>query len=51
MPAVCLTRPQYVLRSYWESGSARLPGREADMVAAVLRGVCRGVGDEGKRRG
>ena len=47
MPAVCLTRPQYVLRSYCESGSARLPGREADMVAAMLRDVCCGVDNEG----
>lgn len=36
MPAVCLTRPQYVLRSYCDSGSSRLPGREADIVAWVL---------------
>lgn len=36
MPAVCLTRPQYVLRSYCESGSSRLPGMEADMLAWVL---------------
>lgn len=36
MPAVCLTRPQYVLRSYCDSGSSRLPGIEADMLAWVL---------------
>lgn len=36
MPAVCLTRPQYVLRSYCDSGSSRLPGREADMLARGL---------------
>lgn len=36
MPAVCLTRPQYVLRSYCDSGSSRLPGMEADMLAWVL---------------
>lgn len=30
-PAVCLTRPQYVLRSYRDSGSSRFPGREADI--------------------
>lgn len=34
-PAVCFTRPQYVLRSYWESGRSLLPGREADIVAAL----------------
>lgn len=37
MPVVCLTRPQYVLRSYCDSGSSRLPGREADMLGDVLR--------------
>ena len=31
--ADCFTRPQYVLRSYWEAGRSRCPGREADMVA------------------
>lgn len=36
MPAVCLTRPQYVLRSYCESGSSRLPGMEADMLTWAL---------------
>lgn len=36
MPAVCLTRPQYVLRSYCDSGSSRLPGKEADMLASAL---------------
>ena len=24
--AECWTRPQYVLRSYWETGKSRLPG-------------------------
>ena len=56
MPAVCLTRPQYVPRSYWESGSARPPGREADMLAMVSRGVSsKGVeendGDDEKKEG
>lgn len=36
MPAVCLTRPQYVLRSYCDSGSSRLPGMEDDMLARRL---------------
>lgn len=36
MPAVCLTRPQYVLRSYCDSGSSRLPGSEADMLRQFL---------------
>ena len=31
--ADCFTRPQYVLRSYWEAGRSRCPDREADMVA------------------
>ena len=39
MPAVCLTRPQYVLRSYCDSGSSRLPGREADMLAGYSEQV------------
>jgi hypothetical protein len=30
--AACLTRPQYVLRSYCEIGSSRLPGNEADII-------------------
>jgi hypothetical protein len=30
--AECLTLPQYVDKSYLESGSGRLPGRELDMV-------------------
>lgn len=38
MPAVCLARPQYVLRSYCDSGNSRLPGREADMVSNGLSG-------------
>jgi hypothetical protein len=29
--AACRTRPQYVLRSYWDAGRSLLPGREADM--------------------
>lgn len=36
MPAVCLARPQYVLRSYCDSGSSRLPGREADILSVVV---------------
>ena len=36
MPAACRTRPQYVLRSYCDSGSSRLPGMEADMVLFAL---------------
>lgn len=31
MSAACLTRPQYVLRSYLEAGNSRLPGNEADI--------------------
>jgi hypothetical protein len=31
--AECLTRPQYVERSYLESGSGREPGNEEDMFA------------------
>lgn len=34
MVAVCLTRPQYVLRSYCDSGGSRFPGKEADMAKA-----------------
>ena len=30
--ADCLTRPQYVDRSYCEAGSSRLPSSEADML-------------------
>lgn len=30
--AECFTRPQYVLRSYRETGSSRVPGRE-DVIA------------------
>lgn len=51
MPAVCLTRPQYVLRSYCDSGSARLPGSEADMFATRLCDLSQSVGigqDEGR---
>jgi hypothetical protein len=32
MFAECMTRPQYVPRSYCEAGSSRLPGSEADMM-------------------
>lgn len=39
MAAVCLARPQYVLRSYWDSGNSRLPGREADMVELSVVGL------------
>lgn len=35
--AECLTRPQYVERSYWEAGRSRFPGKEADM--AWLEGI------------
>ena len=39
--AACRTRPQYVLRSYWDAGRSLLPGREADMsdmrVVVLLR--------------
>lgn len=31
MPIVWRTRPMYVSRSYWEAGSSREPGSEADM--------------------
>lgn len=31
-PAAWRTRPQYVDRSYCDSGSARIPGSEADMI-------------------
>jgi hypothetical protein len=34
--AACRTRPQYVLRSYCEGGSSRLPGRDADIVKNSL---------------
>ncbi len=37
MPAVCFTRPQYVLRSYWDTGRSRPPGSEADMVTGPSR--------------
>jgi allantoicase len=36
MVADCCTRPQYVLRSYWETGRSRLPGRE-DVIFAQQR--------------
>ena len=35
--ADCLTRPQYVERSYWEAGRSRLPGKEADMARLEAR--------------
>lgn len=31
MPAACLTRPKYVVKSYRESGNGRSPGNEADI--------------------
>ena len=31
MLAACCTRPQYVVRSYWELGRSRVPGREEVM--------------------
>jgi hypothetical protein len=37
MSAECFTRPQYVLRSYWETGRSRFPGRDEVMVC-VKRG-------------
>ena len=40
MFAECMTRPQYVLRSYCEAGSSRLPGSEADMTM-FAGGTCR----------
>jgi hypothetical protein len=36
MSAECLTRPQYVERSYCEAGRSRFPGREADILARAL---------------
>lgn len=44
--ADCLTRPQYVLRSYCDAGRSRAPGREADMAACI--GYPRGNGSLGK---
>lgn len=38
-PAVCRTRPQYVLRSYRDSGRALWPGSEADIVFFFLVGL------------
>jgi hypothetical protein len=35
--AACRTRPQYVLRSYWEAGSSRLPGIEDDISRSLRR--------------
>lgn len=32
----CRTRPQYVFRSNWDSGSSRSPGNEEDMVPRVF---------------
>ena len=40
MFAECMTRPQYVLRSYCEAGSSRLPRSEADMTM-LAGGTCR----------
>lgn len=40
-PAVCRTRPQYVLRSYRDSGRALGPGSEADIVFSFLVGLVR----------
>lgn len=31
-PAAWRTRPQYVVKSYCDSGSARIPGSEADII-------------------
>lgn len=36
MSAACLTRPKYVLRSYCETGSSRLPGSEADIAFVAV---------------
>lgn len=36
--AECWTRPQYVLRSYWETGRSRLPGSE-DVILCEGEGV------------
>jgi hypothetical protein len=36
MSAECLTRPQYVLKSYLEAGISRLPGNEDDIVMPLL---------------
>ena len=36
MSAECLTRPQYVPRSYCEAGSSRFPGSEADIATSQL---------------
>jgi hypothetical protein len=33
MLAACCTRPQYVVRSYWELGRSRVPGKEEVMAA------------------
>jgi hypothetical protein len=37
MSAECFTRPQYVLRSYWETGRSRFPGRD-EVMMCVRRG-------------
>lgn len=34
--AECLTRPQYVVRSYRDAGKGRDPGNEVDMVGATI---------------
>ena len=37
--ADCLTRPQYVLKSYFDAGKSRLPGSEADMSEGEANGT------------
>lgn len=46
MSAEWRTRPQYVVRSYWETGSWRLPGIEADMAVET-----KGTAHKGPRTG
>lgn len=36
MPADSRTRPQYVVRSYCDRGSSRLPGREVDIRPDII---------------
>ena len=43
MPIVWRTRPIYVPRSYWEAGSSRAPGSEADMFCVSYRIDLNGV--------
>jgi len=38
MLAACCTRPQYVVRSNWELGRSRVPGREEVMAASDCAG-------------